>query len=45
MTSAPVLALPNFQQPFILETEASGVGMGAILHQDGHPIAYFSKKL
>lgn len=45
MTEAPVLALPNFEEEFILEMDASGLGMGAVLCQKGHPICYFSKKI
>ncbi|XP_015969943.1 uncharacterized protein LOC107493360 [Arachis duranensis] len=45
ITSEPVLALPNFDQPFIVETDASSTGIGAVLLQDKHPIAFFSKKL
>lgn len=43
MTRAPVLALSDFSLPFVIETNASGTGMGAILMQHNHPIAYYSK--
>jgi len=45
LTSAPILRLPNFSVPFVLETNASGLGISVVLMQDGHPIAYFSQKL
>lgn len=45
MISTPVLALPDFGLPFTIETDACDSGVGAVLMQRGHPIAYMSKAL
>ncbi|RDX93434.1 Retrovirus-related Pol polyprotein from transposon 17.6, partial [Mucuna pruriens] len=45
LINAPLLVLPNFTKSFEIESDASGISIGAILMQEGHPIAYFSEKL
>ena len=45
LTSAPVLTLPDFSQPFQIECDAFGRGIGAILMQNKRPISYFNKAL
>ncbi|XP_070008781.1 putative mitochondrial protein AtMg00860 [Nicotiana tabacum] len=45
LTSALVLALPNFDNPFIVETDACDMVLGVVLMLQGQPIAYLSKAL
>lgn len=45
LTTAPVLALPNFAKTFVVETDAFNTGIGAVLMQDSHPICYISRAL
>jgi hypothetical protein len=45
LVAALVLALPKFSRPFILETNACDQGIGAVLAQHGHPLAFFSRAL
>ena len=44
LTNAPVLMSPDFTKPFEVVSDASLLGTGAVLLQEGKPIAYSSSK-
>ena len=43
LTSAPILAQPDIDRPFDVYCDASRIGLGCVLMQGGHVIAYASR--
>jgi hypothetical protein len=45
MSTPLVLSLLNFLEPFTLETDACATRLGAVLMQQGQPLAFYTKSL
>jgi hypothetical protein len=44
LTTAPFLTMPDMEKPFSIYCDASGQGLGCVLMQDGHVVAYDSRQ-
>lgn len=42
MTFTSILVMPNFNEPFVIEFDASSNGIGTVLTQQGKPITFMS---
>ena len=40
-----VLKYPDFNKPFVIHTDSSDFQLGGVIMQEGHPLAFFSRKL
>jgi hypothetical protein len=45
LSKEALLAFPAFDEPFIMHTDASHQQLGAVISQDNHPVAFYSRKL
>ena len=45
MTTTLILAMPNFNEPFTVKTDAFKEGIGTVLTKQGRPIAFMSRAL
>jgi hypothetical protein len=45
LTTTPVLTMPDMEKPFLIYYDASDQGLGCVLMQDGHAVAYASRQL
>jgi hypothetical protein len=45
LTTAPVLTIPDMEKLFSIYCDTSGQGLGCVLMQDGHVVAYASRQL
>ena len=45
MCSTPLLTLLDFAKPFVIECDASSMGIAAILNQEGRPLAFTGRQL